>query len=147
MVYRKIHNFDATMEASMLIRTTKASMAVSNTLISSHRRAGGTTITTRAMDTTITLSRTSTEGTLQTGLMRSRRLQRITRRTSAITMTRCQLVPKIRSSVTVTINRTKSLLSQRSKRQTLTTSLLKLGQLHKRKRKKEATTSKTKCCW
>lgn len=80
MEFRKILNSDVTMEASMLIRTTKASMVVSNTLISSHKRAGGTTKkTTTALDTTATLSRTSTEGTLQTGLMGSIRRQRIKR--------------------------------------------------------------------
>ena len=79
MEFRKIIlNFDVTMEASMLIRTTKASM-VSNTPISSLKRAGGIKIKTTVLDTTTTLSRTSTEGTLQTGLMWSIHQQRIKR--------------------------------------------------------------------
>lgn len=79
MEFRKIIlNFDATMEASMLIRTTKASM-VSSTPISSLKRAGGIKIKTTVLDTTATLSRTSTEGTLQTGLIWSIHQQRIKR--------------------------------------------------------------------
>lgn len=84
---KTIHSLERTMEASMLIRTTKASM-VSSTLILSLTRAGGTTRTPET-DTTATLSRTSTEGTLQTGLMGSTLRQRI-KSSLAITMIKCQ---------------------------------------------------------
>jgi hypothetical protein len=89
-----ILNFDATMEASMLIRTTKASMG-SSTLISSLRRVGGTLKTTATVTKT-TLSRTSTEGTLQTGLMQLT-LQPKTSKTKKTIMISCRNTPRTRS--------------------------------------------------
>lgn len=114
----------------MLIRTTKAS-TVNNTQTSSLKRAGGIQIETTVMllDTTSTLSRTSTEGTLQTGLKWYSHRQRIKSRTSAIILNKCLLVPRIHSSETVTINRAKSHSSlQRSIRQTLMINQLKMVQ-------------------
>lgn len=146
MECRKTRNFDATMEASMLIRTTKAS-TVSNTQISSHKRAGGITqIKTTPTGTNPTTSRTSTEGTLHNQLRWYTLRQRIKRWTSAIIMTKCRLVQRTRSSATVTINRTKSHSGPRSIRQTLMINLLRVTDQHQMPRKLLKRKQK-KCCW
>lgn len=146
MECRKIRSFDATMEVSMLIRTTKASM-VSNILISSHKRAGGVKIKTMPMDSTTILSKTSTEGTLKHRWMWCTHRQRIKRWTSAIIMTKCLLVQRIRSSVTVTINRTKSHLGllRSITRLIQRIDLLKMG--HQHQTEKKAMRNKMICCW
>lgn len=88
--------------------TTEASLDSSSTLTSSQRVDGVTIKTITEMDTTATLSRTSTEDNLQMGLMGSTLRQRI-RRCMVITMIKCQLVLRIPSRI-ATISRTRSLL-------------------------------------
>ena len=136
--------------------TTEASLDSSNTLTSSQRVDGVTIKTITGMDTTATLSRTSTEDNLQTGLMGSTLRQRI-RRCMVITMIKCQLVLRTRSTDQVTLSQTESHSSQPSTRHLLMTSLLRLSlnPLTRKIRKAQRTTkrviktnlkrNKTKC--
>lgn len=77
MVCMKILNYDVTMEASTLIRTTKASMEHSSTQISYQIRADTSLTRIWETDTIATPNKTSTEGTQQMGLIRSTHQQRI----------------------------------------------------------------------
>lgn len=120
MVCMKILNYDVTMEASTLIRTTKASMEHSSTQISYQIRADTSLTRIWETDTIATPNKTSTEGTQQMGLIRSTHQQRIRGWTMAITMIKCLLAQRIRSIEIATISRTKSLSSRRSTRQTRT---------------------------
>lgn len=117
MVFRTIHNWDATTEASTLIRTIRASM-FSSTRTSSLRKVGGITeIWTRVTKTT--LSRNSTKGTLQTVLRRwalrakTKNLMRTTRG--------CLLTQRTRSCEMATSRRNRSHSNPHSIRQTTLT--------------------------
>lgn len=146
-------SLDATSEASMLIRTIQASTAASNTLTSSHRRAECTDRTKTKVVSTTTLSKTSSEGTLQTGLMWSTLRPKI--RKVMLNMIKCRLAPRTRSTDLATSSRTESL----SSRPLLTTSLLNLvlNLPRRRNRKAPPTTrkvprarfkrNKKKCWW
>lgn len=113
-------SLDATSEASMLIRTIQASPAASNTLTSSPKRAECTDQSKTKVVSTTTLSKTSSEGTLQTGLMWSTHRQKI--RKAMLNMIKCRLAPRTRSTDLATSSLTESL----SSRPLLTTSLLNL---------------------
>jgi len=71
-------NLERTMAHSMLTKEILRTSMDNNIRISSLTRAGGK-IKTTAVDSTATLSKTSTEGTIQTGLMLSTHQPRINR--------------------------------------------------------------------
>ena len=127
-------NLERTMAHSMLTKEIPRTSMDNSIRISSLTRAGGTTINSIAIiamaaGSMATLSRkTSTEGTLQTGLTRTR-LLRIRRWTMANLLTKCRLAQRTRSREIATINRSRShssLLSIRHKAKWQTISLSKM---------------------
>jgi len=106
-------NLERTMAHSMLTKEILRIFMDNNTRISSLTRAGGTInrITAVAVDSTATLSKTSSEGTLHKGLTQSTHQPRIKRWTMANLMIKCRLALRTRSREIATINRSRSLSS------------------------------------
>ena len=141
-----INNFDElTMGASMLIRTTKASMVSSTRISVCPQRAECIEMhQVQMVDSTATLSKTSTEDN-NLGLTWSTHRQR-TRKAQA-TSTKCLLIPRTRSTDQATSSRTESLGSLLIRM----TSLLRLDPNLPPRRSRKATQrprnrrNKTKC--
>lgn len=126
-------NLERTTAHSMLTKEIPRTSMDNSIRISSLTRAGGTTINSiaiiaMAVGSTATLSKTSTEGIIQTGLTRTR-LLRIRRWTMANLLIKCRLAQRTRSREIATISRSRShssLLSIRHKAKWQTISLSKM---------------------
>jgi len=151
---RRILNWEETsiMEVSMhTLELRIISMVVANnTPISSHKR-GGTIKTPEPAEVDIrsTLSRTSSEGTLQMGQTWSTLQQRTRRWISAITMIKCLLAQRIHSKETATISQTKSHSNRINSltRHIPKKNLLSKWTMHSQALRNRIKRNKTTVCW